>query len=336
MERIMHHSRKCNQILTKVILFGIGLTLVACGGGGGGGGGGTSPAAVEYTGNSNPTDVDDTNTQTFTAAIIDGGQDSQENSGNFIFSVLSTENTDQNKQHSMLANLIKNVKSNIKNKDLSNSSLVLGATSVVPGSCAVNPGSFTSTFNQTGNQISASITYNNHCDDFFGITTTTNGSLTASLVFTDSSFTKILSMSMTAPRLSITVVDSTGTYTNEFSGSVTATFDANEEIASMSVTMNFVEDGKTYKLEGLSYTTSGINGADISISGTIFHPDHGSVTFNTTETFVLFNDELCDGTLAVIGVSSNFTITANADCSSYTYAGTNNLGDAFSGSFLSL
>ena len=51
----MHHSRKCNQILTKVILFAIGLTLVACGGGGGGG---TSPAAVEYTGNSNPADLE--------------------------------------------------------------------------------------------------------------------------------------------------------------------------------------------------------------------------------------------------------------------------------------
>ena len=331
----MSHIQNILQATTKAFLLSAGLTitLISCGGGGGGG---STPATIQYTGEESPADVDDSNTQTFTAAIIDGGQDSQENSGNFtLFGISSSNSTSKNKQHSMLANLVQQVKTNIENKDIGNSNLLSGITEIIEGNCLGNEGSFTSTFDQTANEINASITYNNYCEEFFGVTTTTNGSLTASVVFSDSSLATITSFSMNTPRLSITVVDSNipETYTNEFSGTASVTFTANGDIDSMMISMNFVEDGKTYKLENLSYATSGV---DISISGTIFHPDHGYVSFATTEPFILYNDELCDGTLAVTGVNSNFTITADATCSSFTYTGTNNLGGGFANSFTEL
>lgn len=332
----MSQISKIFQSPSKALLLSafLSISLISCGGGGGS----STPAGVEYTGNSSPADVDDSNTQTFSAAIMDGGQGSQENSGSIPFSVSSTSNINQNKQHSMLTNLVKSVKSNIESKDTSSSNLVAGITETDFGTCSTNPGSFTSTFTESGNAINASITYNNHCDndDFFGVKTTTNGSLTGSLVFTDSTRTQISSFNMTVHRLSITVVDSTGTSTNEFSGTASVTFDANEDIASMNITMNFIEEGKVYRLTGFSYTTAGVLGSDISISGTIFHPDHGSVTFTTTEPFALFEDELCGGTLEVTGTNSMFTITADANCTTYTYAGTNNLDQPFGDSLLEL
>lgn len=324
----MYYTIKNTQHLTKIFLFGLGLTLAACGGGGGS----SEPAAIAYTGKTTPADVDDTNTQSYSAAIIDGSQDSQENLGNFGITAISSDGTPvQNKQHAMIATLIQQVKSDVENNSLGNSTLILGATESFPGTCSGNAGTFTvTTSNETSTGADVAITYNNYCVGFTGNSVTISGSLTASIVFTG---TGISSMNITVPHLSIIVIDSSGTYTNEFSGSVAVTFTTNGEIATLTVSMNFIENGKTYRLSGLSYTTSSAN---ISIEGTIFHPDYGSVTFTTTEPFVLFNDQLCDGTLAVTGVSSNFTITANADCSSYTYTGTNNLGDAFGNSFLNL
>ena len=106
----MSHIQNILQATTKAFLLSAGLTitLISCGGGGGGG---STPATIQYTGEESPADVDDSNTQTFTAAIIDGGQDSQENSGNFtLFGISSSNSTSKNKQHSMLANLVQQVK----------------------------------------------------------------------------------------------------------------------------------------------------------------------------------------------------------------------------------
>lgn len=334
----MSHSRKYIQLLTKLSLFGIGLTLVACGGGGdpapagGGGGGGPTSTSVTYTGISSPAEVNDTNTQSYSAAIMDGSQDSQENLGNFGITAISTDGSaTQNKQHAMLSSLVKKIKKDVENNNLSSSNLVAGVLQPpVTGNCPGKEGSYTIDSDQTATGATASITYNSYCTVFGGITTTISGSLTAGVVITGSGPTlSISSMSIAIPRLSIEVISGTETYKNDFSGSISVSFTADGEIANMTVSMNFIENGKVYKLSGLSYTTLG---ADISISGTIFHPDYGSVTFTTTEPFALFNDQLCGGTLSVIGVNSNFMITADATCSSYTYTGTNNLAP-FSGNF---
>lgn len=325
----MYHSNKVIRLLAKSFLLSMGLTLVACGGGGG-----ESSTGVVYTGSTSQADVDDTNTQTFASAIMDGSQDSQDNLNNLAFAVATDDSTSsQNKQYALLSTLVKQVKNNIENNNLESPNLVSAATQsqTVQGTCLGKEGSFTITGTSSSTGANVSIAYSSYCEAASGFEVTLSGSISAVVVITGS---EISSMNITIPRLSIIVTDTntSTTYTNEFSGAISATFTAGV-IDSMSVSVNFIENGTVYKISGLSYTQSG---PDISISGKIYHPDHGFVNFATTEPFALYNDQLCDGTLEVTGANSNFTITADATCESYTYSGTNKDSVAFSGSFTSL
>lgn len=324
----MSHTNKTIRLSAKIFLLGIGLTLVACGGGG------ESSTGVVYTGSTSAADVDDTNIQTYSSAIMDGSQDSQDNLNNIPFSVVTDDNTSsQNKQYALLNTLVKQVKNDFENNNLESPNLVSAATQPpVVGNCPGKEGSFTITGTSSSTGANLSITYSSYCVTTSGIEVTLSGSLSAVVVISDS---VISSMDITIPRLSITVTDTntSTTYANEFSGTISATFAPAGALDSMSVSVNFVENGKVYKISGLSYTQTG---AGISISGKIYHPDYGFVTYTTTDPFALYNDQLCDGTLEVTGANSNFTITVNTDCSTYTYSGTNKDSVAFSGSFTSL
>lgn len=323
----MSCTNKIIRLSTKTFLLSLGLTLVACGGGGGG----SSPTGIVYTGSTDPADVDNTNTQTYSAAIMDGSQDSQENLNNFGITAITTDGgVNQNKQHAMLSAFVQQVKTDIENNNFGGTNLISGATQTITGDCLGKEGTITISSAQTSTSVTVSMTYSSYCTEFVGTTTTISGSLTAVVALSGSSIT---SMNITIPHIVMTTANGTTTYTNEFSGSIAVAFTAGGELENMTISVNFTENGKVYKITSMSYATSNSN---ITISGTIYHPDYGYVTFTATEPFALYNDQLCGGTLTVTGVNSNFTITADATCESYTYSGTNNLGNLFSGSFTSL
>lgn len=325
----MFHSIKLIQLLAKTFLFSMGLTLVACGGGDPDpttAGGSNSAGILIYTGKTSPAAVDDTNTQTFSAAILDGSQDSQENLSQLSLGVsIDSNSIHQNKQHVMMSTLVEAIKSDIKNNSTGDS-LVSGAIPASAGNCG---GTSTVTGSNSTSGFNYTINYSNYCNSLSGISVTLSGTVAVTGTYYTSTST-LKSMNMTFSRFTMTFSDSntSTTYTNEFSGAITANFTATGELDNMAVSVNFIENGKVYKIADMSYTTSG---ADVSISGTLYHPDYGYVTFETdpTDPFIVFNDQLCGGTLNVTGTNSNFTITADATCSSYTYTGTDNSNTLF-------
>ncbi len=330
----MFNYKKHTNLLIKSIILGLGLTLAACGGGSGGGN--TGPTGITYTGKTNSADVDDTNTQTYAAAIIDGSQDSQENLSQLGLTVVASNDStaQQNKQHVMMNMLVEKIKSDIEKTTSNGNSLISGAIPPSNGNCG---GTSSITGSNTATGFEYSINYSNHCTSFNGISVTLSGDLTVSGQHYPSS-TTIKSMSISFSRFTMVFVDSNNsnaTYTNEFSGTIATNFTANGALESMTVSVNFIENGKVYQISNMSFTTSG---TDVSISGTIYHPDYGYVTFETdpTDPFIVFNDQLCGGTLTVTGTNSIFTITADATCQSYTYSGTNANSVNFSGSFTTL
>ena len=318
--KIMSLIKNIHRISAKTLLLSIGLTLIACGGGGGGGGSddtSSSPTGITYTGKTTEAEIDDSNTQSFSTATLDGSQSSQNNVDNLPIASVTTNENQQHKQYAMMTNLVDVIKDEA-NKNSTNPELMTGAvtngTTVTAGNCG---GSLTMTATSTATSANATMTFNSYCTEISGTTTTLAGSLSVVIGITDS---VIRTMNISIPQLSISIAGSSPAYTNEFSGSINVAFDADQQIESMDVSVNFVEDGKVYKISNLIYTTSGLG---VSISGTIYHPDHGYVTFITTEPFAISNEQLCGGTLQITGSnSSNVSITANNDCSGYTYTGT--------------
>ena len=327
----MNIINKNTHRLTRTLIIISTLILTACGGGSGGGSSDNAGSTgISYTGNTKPADVDSTNNQSFSAAILDGSQDSQQNLNQLGILVIATDETPAqlNKQYAMMGMLVSRIKSDIENTATNNESIVNGVTSSITGNCGG-----TSTISSTSSSGSIySMTYNKFCTSFNGLSMTISGSLIVSSVV-DVTNKTLTSMSISFSRFSMTFVDANNdnsTYTNEFSGIVTASFSSDGTLNDMTVSVNFIENGMVYQLTDMSYITSG---SDISISGKIFHPNYGYVTFSTTEPFTLFNNQLCGGTLSVTGVSSNFTITADTTCATYTYSGTDKNNTIFSGTY---
>ena len=136
------------------------------------------------------------------------------------------------------------------------------------------------------------------------------------------------SMTISIEYLKLTVRTDTEAFSEEFSGSMTLTFDGtiSNNIAGLTVTTNFQASGLTYKIENLVIDTS----SGLNISGRFYHPTHGYVDVTTTTNFTLVStnpDKYCGGTLQLTGSGGDaIDFTADNSCSTYTVCVTPNGG----------
>lgn len=321
----MHYLAQALRISATATIIGLGLTLSACGGGGGGNSG---PAGITYTGSTQQSNVNDTNTPSYSSAIMDGSQDSQENLGGIIGGTFtspdgsgSTEGN--NKQHAMLTQLVEQVKDTIEANRNSDSAQTTGFVPQSTGNCG-------GTSSVTSNNTTYTITYNSYCTSIGGTSITMSGSISATVTLDASN--NLSAMQVTFNRFKMVFVDINAvSHTNEFSGSISVTLTSSGDLDNMTISMNFIEGGKVYRMENMQYSASG---SSVSISGKIYHPDHGYITFVTNSPFQMVDDQLCGGVLTATGANgSNFTVTVASDCSTYTYSGIDENGASFGGTF---
>ena len=336
----MTQIHKTIRLSAKTFLLSMGLTLVACGGGGGGGA--TPSAGLPYTGSTSAAIIDDTNTQAIAAGVMDGSSGASDSVAIVpLAGVVSTaSNSTSSKKYLMLSMLVNQVKSTVESNPVNNTEIVsaISAPPMITSDCPSpnDTGSMSFTANGSSTNVSMSMNFNNYCTISGTESVTTNGSISAMIIGSglDTNTPSILSMNITVPIITTTYVDSANnSITTSFAGTMNATFSENGDLASMSVSVNFAENGVVFKMEGFTYTAT-VTG--IAIAGTIYHPTLGYVTFetDTNNRFVDYLGQLCGGTLIITGAApSTVTITSDSTCSTYTYSGTDQNGLAFNGAY---
>ena len=322
----MSQSNKFIRLTAKLIILSFGLTLAACGGGGGGGG--SVYPSISYTGSTSEATVTEDNADDFPVTILEGGTSSAE--ANPYGAVLD-ENISSDAQHTaMLSILAEQVKNTISERiNSADSNIVSAATQTISGTCT-SPGSMTITDNSTQTNLSGSFTYDNFCVgdlSSYGFELVQHGKINYSGTYTIDTATNLPifnSMTISIEYLKLTVRTGTSTntetFTEEFSGSMTMTFDGTtfNVVTDMTVSTNFEANGLTYKVENLVIdTTSGLD-----ISGTFYHPLYGHVDVTTTSTFTDISSfsepaKYCGGSLNIVGAGGSIDFTADASCSTY-------------------
>lgn len=324
----MTHIKKDFHTTAKAILLNIGLaiTLISCGGGGGGG---STYPSITYSGATGAATVDTTNAADFPVTFLEGSTSSAEANP---YAIITDSNTSKTAQHTaMLSILADQVKNNIiAHQNNSDNNLVSAATQTSSGTCTSNAGSLTFTDNSTSTNLSGSFTYDNYCLEVLGVKIIQHGKLNYSGSLTLSGNQPIFqSMTLSVEYIKLTVITNTETITEEFSGSMTITFDGTiyNDVTGMTITTNFESGGLTYKIQNLVVDTS----SGLNISGRFYHPTHGYVDVTTTTNFNLVNtnpDEYCGGVLRLTGSSGDiidFTDTSG-NCTSYMVCVTPNGG----------
>lgn len=321
----MLHTIKTTHLFTKMFLFSMGLTLAACGGGGGGSG--TSYPNIQYTGVNTQAEVTETNASDFPVAMLEGSTSSSDANP---FGVASSSNTPSAQHAAMLNILAEQIKSEVlAQQNSTGNNLVSAATQNIEGTCSPNPGRFTLTDNSTSTNLSGNFTYDNYCISSLGSSSvddiTLHGKISYSGTLVLSGNQPIFqSMTISVEYLEFTV----GSSSEEFSGSMTITFDGStfNRVASLTVTTNFKANGLTYKIEDLVINASNV----LNISGRFFHPTHGYVDVTTTSNFTKFGvnpDEYCGGSLQLTGSNGDIIdFTADFSCSTYEVCVTPNAG----------
>lgn len=318
---VMNYITKHTQLFAKSLTLSLGLTLAACGGGGGG----TTYPSIQYTGTTSPATVTAANADEFPVAMLEGSTSSAE--ANPYGAALNSETTPDAQHTAMLNILAEQVKNNIiaRNNNTDNN-IASAATQSQSGTCPTHPGSMTVTDNSTQTSINASITYDNFCIGNFStdnLEMSIHGRMRfgGSLISTDPLI--IRSITMSIEYMKLTVRNISGTFSEEFSGSMTITFDetTNNNITNMSISTNFQANGLTYKVENLVVDTS----SGLNISGRFYHPVHGYVDVTTTQNFTLISidpDKYCGGKMELVGtdvssVSTTIEFEADNSCSQY-------------------
>lgn len=319
----MFSFKKYSIFLTKSFVLSFSLILTACGAGGGGG---TNYPSITYAGVTTAATVDETNAADFPVTMLEGSTNSD--SAN-PYSAALDSNTTQSAQHAAMLDIVaEQIKSNIIHQQeiSANGGIASRTTNTTNGTCPGNPGSITTIDNSSGTNVSGSYTYDNFClGDFSGLgyEVTLYGKVSVSGSLASTSPVIFDTISLSVEYLKLTVRTATENFSEEFSGSISLTFDASNNITAMTVTTNFQANGLTYKVENLTVTKSGIT---MSISGRFYHPTHGYVDFTTTTDFTLFSsnpDKYCGGTMELEGSDGTPTgkttieFEANVDCTDY-------------------
>lgn len=320
--KTMRHSNRIIPLSIKALLCSISLTLISCGGGGGGGG--SAYPNVQYTGATNQATTTDDNASDFPVTMLEGSTSSNE-SNPFAAAIEGSTSTTQNAQHTaMLSILAKQLTNDISTQQLnSDNSQVSAVTQIINGTCATNPGSVNITDNSTSTNLSGSYTYSNYCVGSIGsgAEIEVHGKMSYSgSLFLAGDQPVFQSMTISVEYLKLTVRTSSETVSEEFSGSMTLTFDGTtaNNVTGLTVTTNFEANGLTYKIENLVVDTS----SGLNISGRFYHPTHGYVDVTTTTNFNLVStnpDKYCAGTLTLTGAGGDvieFTDTST-NCTAY-------------------
>lgn len=325
----MSHLNKFNRLSTKALLFSMGLTLVACGGGGGGGG--TTYPSIQYSGTTTAATVTENNASDFPITMLEGS--TRSDSANTI-SVVSNNTTTKAQRSTLLMSgtgIIKNViQTTLSSK--STGASVTGITAPpVSGTCP-SPGTATYTVDYSDVAFNGDVTFNNFCIGTQSDSVTVHGKTTFSGTYhlngPDALFDTLV-MEMVYMKISTKTADVV--YTEEFSGSFRAVqFDGSidNNVTNMTFSTSFVADGQSYKVENLSFDTTG--GTTLNLSGRFYHPAHGYVDATTTRSFVrVFGNptKYCDGILLLSADGGTVEFTANIDCSQYnvTFTATGNV-----------
>lgn len=319
----MSLKNKYHQLSAKSFLLSLGLTLVACGGGNGDG---TGYPDISYGGVTTQATVTPSNAADFPVTMLEGSTSSAEATP---YAAMVDGGTTQSSQHAaMLYIFTEQVKNNIiAQKNNTDNNIVSAATQPPQAGTCANPGSYTVTDNSTGNNINASITYDNYCvgnfDGTTGLDMTLYGRISFSGSLTQTTPLILQTITMSIEYMKLTVVTAAGTSSEEFSGSLTMTFDGttNNVVTDMTISTSFQANGLTYKVEGLDIVVdTTVTPNTLNISGRFYHPTHGYVVVKTTEPFDLFStnpDKYCSGTMELAGNGGVIEFTANTDCTSY-------------------
>jgi len=157
-----------------------------------------------------------------------------------------------------------------------------------------------------GGTLNGSITFNNLCyDDGLSGQIIMNGTIT---------FTQ------TATEISMALVNFSVTFDGGTSESLNATITCDTSFISCSFSSVYTGiDGKTYKIS--DYTVAGSPAAGFTVNGIFFHPDHGSVTFTTTQNIFLncTGPQPSAGAISFTGGSGTSGSITFVSCAEYTY-----------------
>ena len=327
----MSRTNKTIRLSAKAFLLSMGLTLAACGGGGGGGG--TTYPSIQYSGTTTAATVTQDNAADFPITMLEGS--TRSDSANTL-SIISDNISTQSVQRSTLlksgTNIIKDSILSALSSNTTTSASVAGITESLTGTCPTS-GTFTATINSSNGSFSGTLIFNHFCIG----TATDSGTVHGKITFTgtyhldvsDNPIYDTLSINMEYVKFSLK--SPSLVYDEEFSGNFVITqFDGSIENNVLNVTFssNFKSEGETFRVENLTFDTSGIT--TLNLSGRFYHPVHGYIEATTTEPFdIIFGNptKYCSGTLLLTGDGGTVEFTANADCSQYsvTFTATGNV-----------
>ena len=302
---------------TYLLAIAAAALLTACGGGGGDGA--TDYPSITYSGTTTAAVIDQNTAADYPFVVLENSGDA----GNLpIAASIDMQTADslpdaENIQRA--ASLITNlVKRNFGN----NAQQVTGATQTQTGTCG---GTVDYTENSSNTSFNGSLVFDRYCEgglNTYGYEIRLHGKMTFSGTYHLVNNSPVFdSMSFTIQYLKMTFSDGVKTASEEFSGSISVTsFDAANNPLDFNVTINFKYEGKVFKVVNLQ--------ADEfagTISGRLYHPNHGYVDIITTSPFTYMmndpaddtDDQYCSGSLQITGVDT-LRNTATIDFTDYS------------------
>lgn len=295
--------------------------LTACGGGGGDGA--TGYPNITYTGSTTAAVISQNNAADYPFVVLENSGDT----GNLPIAANiepQTANSLPDAENiQRTADLITNlVKRNFGN----NAQQVSGATTSQTGTCG---GTLSYTENSSNSSFSGSLIFDRYCEgglSTYGYELQLHGKMTFSGTYHLVNNSPVFdTLSFNIQYLKMTFNDGITTASEEFSGSISVTsFDAANNPLDFNVTINFKYEGKVFKVVNLQ--ADDVAG---TISGRLYHPDHGYVDIITTAPFTYMmndpaddtDDQYCSGSLQITGVDTlgNTATIDFADDSCTTY-----------------
>jgi hypothetical protein len=291
--------------------------LNACGGGGGDGT--TGYPSITYTGSTSAAVIDQDTAADYPFVFLENSGDA----GNLpIAASIDTQAVDSlpdTENIQKVADLVTNL---VKSNFFNNAQQVAGATTSQTGTCG---GKISYTENSSNTSFSGSLIFDHYCEgglNTYGYEFRLHGKMTFSGTYHLVNNSPVFdTLSFNIQYLKMTFNDGITTASEEFSGSISVTsFDAANNPLDFNVTINFKYAGKVFKVVNLQ--ADDIAG---TISGRLYHPDHGYVDIITTSPFTYMindpaddtDDQYCSGSLQITGVDT-LGNTATIDFTDYS------------------
>ena len=276
-----------------VSLCAVGVLVAGCGGGGGGGSDG---GGVAYTGPTTPATVSAANAVDLSEPALNGAELSDVGSGLFRGAPGAVEFGSPGPGLVPTARFLQQ----LVERTLFDPAAGRSAAAVVkesgsePGSCGGEMTYTVSADDGTG-AFEASFTFKSFCEDG----TVMNGTLTASGGI-DLVREEMEHMAISFQSLSIS------DNSDQFSIGGTMSMDFRDHTDTVVMSLNFRDDAeqKSFRFENYSVAATEVSGgADVTISGRVYHSDHGYVDVQTLQTFHIgwFDDNPSSGVLTLTG-----------------------------------